>query len=96
MPEKFVRLSVRKSTIAEGEGGKYHKAQVTPLVEEIPVYVDTVRLAQIFGDQGADGGQVLFLKRVLVLNISQFSRELCCFPFVPRFQFCHFRQNREA
>jgi hypothetical protein len=68
---------------------KYHKAQISPLVQKIPVYVDTVRLAQIFGDQGADGGQVFLFKRVLVLDISQLGRELCCFPFVPCFQFCH-------
>lgn len=73
----------------EGERAKYHKAQISPLVQKIPVYVDTVRLAQIFGDQGADGGQVFLFKRVLVLDISQLSRELCCFPFIPRFQFCH-------
>ncbi len=77
------------STIAEGEGGTYHEAQVTPLVQKIPVYVDTVRLAQIFGDQRADGGQVLLFKRVLVLDISQLRGEFGCFPFVPRLKFCH-------
>lgn len=50
---------------------KYHEAEVGPLMEEVAVDVDAVGLAQVLGDQRADGRQVLFLERMLVLDVAQ-------------------------
>ena len=33
-----------------------HVTQVSPLVQKVAIYVDAVGLAEILGDQGADGG----------------------------------------
>lgn len=38
------------------ERRQYHETQIPPLVQEIPVYINTVGLAQVFGYEGADGG----------------------------------------
>jgi len=32
----------------------YHEAEISPLVKEIAVYIDTVRLAEVFPDECAD------------------------------------------
>ena len=50
--------------------GKYHKAQIVPLVQEVSVYVDAVWLAQVFRNQGSDTGKVHLFQRVLVLDVS--------------------------
>lgn len=47
----------------------YHITQVTPLVQEVPVDVNAVRLAQVLGNQGPDGGEVLALQGVLILDV---------------------------
>ena len=73
----------------EGEDEPYHEAQVPPLVQEIAVYVDAVRLAQILGDQGPDRGEVLLFERVLILDIPQLCGELCCLSLFPGFRICH-------
>lgn len=52
----------------------YHEAKISPLVEEIPIDINTVRLAQVLRDNGPDGRQVFFLERMFVLNVSQFCR----------------------
>ncbi len=52
-------------------GDKYHEAEISPLVEEISVYIDTVRFAQVLGDYCPDRGKVLFLERMFVLDVSQ-------------------------
>jgi hypothetical protein len=65
---KFFRT--RKIGEAKGKGVKYHETQVSPLVQKIPVHVDTVRLAQIFRDQGSDRGEILFFEGVLVLYVA--------------------------
>lgn len=71
-----------------GEGGRrggvYHKAELAPLVEEISVDIDTVRLTQILGYEGSYGGQELLFKRVLVLDVSQLCGQSRCSLFL-----CH-------
>lgn len=47
----------------------YHIAQVTPLIQEVTVYIDTVGLGKVFGDQLADGGEVQFFACCFVLDI---------------------------
>lgn len=44
----------------------HHEAKISPLVEEIAIDVDGVRLRQILGDQLPDGGEILrFLFRLV-------------------------------
>ena len=38
--------------------GPYHEAEISPLVEEVAVYVDAVGFGEVFGDHLADGGEV--------------------------------------
>jgi hypothetical protein len=57
---------------------QYHIAQVPPLVQKIPIDIDTVRFGKVFGDQLADRGEVLFLFGRLVLHIFQLQRIWCC------------------
>lgn len=47
-----------------------HKAQISPLVQKIPVHIDAVRFTQILGYQSADRRQVLLLELVRVLDVS--------------------------
>jgi hypothetical protein len=68
----LINISVQAIFNWGEKGEKYHETQIPPLVQEISIYVDTVRLAQILGDQGADGGEVLLFERVLILNVPQF------------------------
>ena len=49
----------------------HHKTEVRPVVEEIMVHVYAVGLAQVFGYQGSDGGEVLGLEGVFVLHVVQ-------------------------
>ena len=51
--------------------GTNHVAEVAPLVEEVPVDIDTVRFAEVFRDEGAYGGEEFFLQAVLVLDIAE-------------------------
>jgi hypothetical protein len=57
------------------EGAAYHEAQLSPLVQEIPVHIDAVGLAEVLGDQGTDRRQIFLLEGMLVLYISQFRRQ---------------------
>lgn len=45
----------------------YHVAQIPPLIQKVPIDVDTVRLRQILGDQVADRAEVFgfFFRPVL-------------------------------
>jgi hypothetical protein len=61
----------------------YHEAELAPLIQEIPVDIDTVRLAKIFRDESTDAGEVFLFERVRILDISQLCRQ-CCSHFV-----CH-------
>lgn len=42
-----------------------------PLAEKVPVDVDAVWLTQVFGDESPNGGEILALKPVLILDILQ-------------------------
>ena len=79
MPRNTLERAVEQ---LEREAEPYHEAQIPPLIQEIAVYIDTVRLAQILGDQGADRGQILLFERVLILDVPQLCGELCGFPLV--------------
>lgn len=74
--------------MGRGEGDRekanYHVTQLAPLVQEVAVDVDTVRLAQVLGDEGADAGEVFLFQRVLVLDVSQL-----CGQFRYSFSLCH-------
>lgn len=48
-----------------------------PLAKKVPVHIDTIRLAQVLGDEGADGGKVLGFEFMLILNVAELDRE--CF-----------------
>jgi hypothetical protein len=63
---KFVRM--RNGGEIEIKGS-YHETQIPPLVQEIPVDVNAVRLAQILGDQSSDRGEILFFEGMLVLYV---------------------------
>lgn len=39
-------------------GQAYHEAQIAPLVQKVPVDIDTVGLRQVLGDQLPDSGEV--------------------------------------
>lgn len=60
--------------VGEG-GGEYHEAQVAPLIEEIAVHIYAIGLAQILGDEGPYGGEVLLLEAMLILDIPQLRRQ---------------------
>jgi hypothetical protein len=53
-------------------GREYHITKVPPLVQEVPVDIDTVRLGEVFGDQLPDSRQIDLLLGSLVLHITQF------------------------
>ena len=53
-----------------------HEAKVAPLVQEVPVDVDAIGFAEVLGDQGTDGGEVLFLQPMLVLDIAKLAEYL--------------------
>lgn len=59
----------------KGVKSAYHKAEVTPLVEEVSVDVYTVWFAEVFGDEGTDAGQVCLFEGVFVLDVLEFRRE---------------------
>ena len=56
------------------EGKQYHEAQLAPLVQEIAVDIDTIRLTQILRNKSSYAWQVLFFQCMLILNVSQFRR----------------------
>lgn len=53
-----------------------HEAEVCPLAQKIAVDIDAVRLTQVLGDESADGGQILGLKSMFVLDVAQFARKV--------------------
>lgn len=53
-----------------------HEAEVCPLAQKIAVDIDAVGLTQVLGDEGADGGQILGLESMFVLDVAQFAREV--------------------
>lgn len=61
----------------------HHKTQVAPLVEEISVDIDTVRLRQILGDQLFDSRKVRRLFLISVADISQVFGSLVFGFFLP-------------
>lgn len=48
----------------------YHITEVTPLVKEIPVDIDAVRLRQVFRDQLSDGWEMRRFLLGPIANIS--------------------------
>lgn len=54
------------------ERGANHKTKIPPLIQEIPVHINTIWLAQILGYEGADRGKVLLLVGVRVLDVQEF------------------------
>lgn len=62
----------------------YQIAQMCPLIEKVSVYIDTIRFAEIFGDESAYGWEVFALKRVFVLYVSQALWESADFGLVRR------------
>jgi len=48
---------------------RYHIAQVSPLIQKVPIYIDTVWFGKVFGDQLADRGEVLFFFLGLILDV---------------------------
>ena len=54
-----------------------HVAEMAPLVQEVAVDIDAVGLAQVFGDEGPDGGQVLGFEGVFILDVLELAGELC-------------------
>lgn len=50
------------------------------MIEKVTVDIDAIGLAEVFGYQAPDSGQVLFLQTVIILNILQIWRKLC-YPF---------------
>lgn len=81
MPEIPVSIETQLLPLAarmereKGLGLEYHEAQVAALIEEIAVYIDAVRLAQILGDQSSYSREVLLLKTVLILDVPQLCRQ---------------------
>jgi hypothetical protein len=53
-----------------------HKAQVTPLIQEVSIDVDAVGLTQVLGDQGPYGREIFFFQRMFVLYVAQFAGEV--------------------
>lgn len=49
-----------------------HETQLAPLVKEISVDIDTIRLTQILRNEGSNRRQVLLFEGMLVLDVSQF------------------------
>lgn len=45
-----------------GEWGTYHKTQISPLVQEVAVDIDAIRLAKIASDQRTDAWEVGFFQ----------------------------------
>lgn len=52
--------------LIEGE-----KAKIPPLVEEVPVYIDTVGFGQALGDELLHRGDVLILPRLFISHIAE-------------------------
>lgn len=71
-------VSPRRSLVFDLCQRAYHEAEVSPLVQEVPVDIDAVRLAQVFGDQGPNGREILFFQGMLVLDIAQLARKRRC------------------
>jgi len=59
------------------EMGAYHKAQITPLIQEIPIDINAVRLTQILGNECSNRRQILFFQCMLILYVSQFRGQVC-------------------
>lgn len=47
----------------------HHETEVCPLAEEVAVYIDAIRLAQILRNEGPYGWEVLLLQVVRVLDV---------------------------
>lgn len=47
-----------------------------PLIEEVSVYVYAVGLAQVLRDEGPDGGEILRLEAMFVLDVAQLAGQL--------------------
>jgi hypothetical protein len=68
----------------------YHKAKMPPLIQKIAIDVYAVWLAKILRDQGSDGGQVLLLQAMFVLDVAQLGRQFCqTRSFVHLINSCH-------
>lgn len=52
----------------------YHETEMSPLAKEVSVHVDTVRLAQVLGDERTDNGEVLAFEFMLVLHVAELDR----------------------
>jgi hypothetical protein len=55
-----------------GRGERDHVAEITPLIQEVAVHVDTVGLAEIGGDHAADRFQLRGLLRWIVAVVVDF------------------------
>ena len=51
--------------------GPYHKAQVSPLVEEITVDIDAIWFREIVGDQLSDRGEIGRFFAAMILDITK-------------------------
>lgn len=67
---------VRELVINIGGERSDHEAEVCPLAQKIAVDIDAVGLTQVLGDECADGGQILGLESMFVLDVAQFAREV--------------------
>lgn len=71
--EGLVLLAFLFSMLERGKRRKqrtlYHVAKLAPLVEEVTVHIDAVRLREIFRDESSNGGEVLLLECMLILDV---------------------------
>lgn len=74
---------IREYGVLLGNGGmnkaNYQETEIAPLVEEVAVYVNAVWFAQVFGYEGAYGGEVLRFEAVFIVDIAEFRRQLGSF-----------------
>ncbi|POR36481.1 Uncharacterized protein TPAR_03325 [Tolypocladium paradoxum] len=65
-----------KLQFADDDPNEGRVGRVRPLAEKVAIDVDAVRLAEVLGDEGAYGGEILRLQPMLVLDVPQLYGEV--------------------